>query len=159
MFGCSPDFCAYEVKMNEVAMTAEETTLRTAGGHVHFSHPIFEDPYKVIEMIKMMDLYLGIPSLVFDSGLEAHERRVLYGAAGAHRPKDYPGGEYRSLSNFWVKEPHLIDWVYDQTAICLQHVIDGNTVESLGFDSAEIKSIINEGRIKDAAAIQERLNA
>lgn len=55
-FGCSPDYDAYALKVNQVTAEAHETDLRSAGGHIHFSHPIFEDPYKVIDMIKLMDL-------------------------------------------------------------------------------------------------------
>jgi hypothetical protein len=38
----------------------------------------------------------------------------MYGNAGAHRPKKY-GVEYRTLSNFWIFDPKLIGWVWDQT--------------------------------------------
>jgi hypothetical protein len=109
-------------------------------------------------MVKLMDLYLGLPSLIHDSGPEANERRTLYGAAGAHRPKpEYPGGEYRSLSNFWMKDARLIGWVYDMTEVCLAHVVNGDTVESLGFDAEEIKTIIDNGRLDEAAVIAEKL--
>jgi len=145
LFGCSPDFCAYELKVNEVSCEADETTLRTAGGHVHFSHPIFEDPFKIVEMIKLMDLRLGVLSVLKDNGPEAIERRSLYGAAGAHRPKEYPGGEYRPLSNWWIRDRESIGLVYDITKQCLQEVVDGKTIDSLGFDSDEIRDIINSG--------------
>jgi hypothetical protein len=153
VFGCSPDFDAYAMCVNRVADDADETDLRTAGGHIHFSHEIFEDPFKVIEMIKLMDLYLGVPSILKDNTREAQERRSLYGKAGAHRPKRYPGGEYRSLSNFWIKDEATIKWAYKQTEKCLQSLLDGKTVVELGYDEAEIQRIINEADETAARAL------
>jgi hypothetical protein len=156
-FGCDPDYDAYEMTVNKVAAEAHETDLRSAGGHVHFAHPIFNDPYKVLDMIKLMDLYLGVASVVFDKSLAGKERRTLYGKAGAHRPKAYPGGEYRSLSNFWIKDKWGIRWVYEQTQICLEHVLKNETVESLGWDENEIRRIINEGDVKAAQDVVDKL--
>ena len=150
LFGCSPDYCAYELQVNEVAAAADETTLRTAGGHIHFSHPIFEDPYKIVEMIKMMDLRIGTLSVIKDNTPEAIERRSLYGSAGAHRPKEYPGGEYRPLSNWWIKDVENINHIYTLTERCLQDIVDGKTVESMGFDAEHIRQIINEGNVDSA---------
>ena len=41
-------------------------------------------------------------------------RKQLYGKAGAYRPKPY-GFEYRTLSNFWVFDKKLIEWVWRNT--------------------------------------------
>jgi hypothetical protein len=38
----------------------------------------------------------------------------LYGKAGAYREKSY-GVEYRTLSNFWVFDERLSDWVWKNT--------------------------------------------
>jgi len=155
-FGCSPDFDAYRMCVNEVASSATETTLRTAGGHIHFSHAIFDDPFKIIEMIKLMDLFLGVPSILMDNTPEAKERRSLYGKAGAHRPKDYPGGEYRPLSNFWTQNADSIRWAYKQTEKCLALLLDGKTVSSLGFDENMICKVINSADVAMATAIMEK---
>ena len=156
-FGCEPDFDAYLLKVNRVADDADETTLRTAGGHIHFSHPIFSgDPMKIVQMIKLMDLHLGVPSIVLDTTSGAAERRKLYGKAGAHRPKDYPGGEYRSLSSFWAGDAESIRWAYQQTEKCLAYVLKNETVESLGFDEVEVCRIINEADVSAAKAMTER---
>ena len=143
-FGCSPDYDAYKLVVNEVACAADKTTLRTAGAHIHFGHAIFEDPYKVVDMVKLMDLLLGIPSLLKDQTPEAHERRTLYGKAGAHRPKAYPGGEYRSLSNWWVSNSEDISWIFEQTELCLKHTLDGKSVGDLGTSEEEVCRVINE---------------
>lgn len=159
-FGCSPDYNAYDMIVNEVAVTASETTLRSAGAHVHFAHETFKgveadlDVLKMVEMIKMMDLLLGVPSLILDNTPEAHERRKLYGKAGAHRPKpEYPGGEYRTISNFWTKEPKFITWVWNNTHKALEEIVAGNTVTKLGFDEKEVRNTINSGDVKKAEAL------
>ncbi len=158
IFGCSPDFDAYELIVNQVAFEADETDLRTAGGHIHVAHPVLEDPYKIIEMIKLMDLFLGVPSILKDSSSEAKERRNLYGKAGAHRPKNYPGCEYRTLSNFWVKDKKHIEWAYNQTQRCLELLLQNETVTTLGFDEQEIRRIVNEADGEAAKAIGKILN-
>jgi hypothetical protein len=48
--------------------------------------------------VRYMDLYLAVPSILMDDGIE---RKQLYGKKGAFRPKPY-GTEYRVLSNFWI---------------------------------------------------------
>jgi hypothetical protein len=67
------------------------------------------------------------------------ERRKLYGGAGAYREKDY-GFEYRTLSNFWVFDPKLTKWAFEQTDRAVQDAYNGFT----NIDSYEndIKAII-----------------
>jgi hypothetical protein len=71
-----------------------------------------------------MDLFLGVPSTVMDKGTL---RRQLYGKAGSFRQKPY-GCEYRTLSNFWIFNPDLIKWVYDQTEKAISFVNSGKTL-------------------------------
>lgn len=142
-FGCSPDFDAYSLTVNKPSVDASETTLRSAGAHVHVGNDIFEDPLKIIEGVKMMDLYLGLPSLEMDNSEAAKNRRQLYGKAGAHRPKDYPGLEYRSLSNFWIAKKDTIEWVYEQTGKMVKDIINGQTIESMGVKGETLQAKIN----------------
>lgn len=116
-FGCDPDYSAYTLNVNDSPDSA--STLRTAGGHVHACFNVQDphiDPFKAA---LMMDLHLGVPSILLDGDTR---RRELYGKAGACRPKlrevgdAYDGVEYRSLSNFWLKSDDLIRWVYQNTA-------------------------------------------
>lgn len=105
VFGCEPDYCAYTKKANP-RPRPDHPGMRSAGGHIHVetqAHPL--------EVVKAMDLFLGVPSVIMDDG---KERKKLYGKAGAFRPKSY-GVEYRTLSNFWMFDPKLIDWVWRNT--------------------------------------------
>jgi hypothetical protein len=117
-FGCEPDYNAWTKDINPRPCAAD-AALRSAGGHVHVGTT--ENP---IEVIRAMDLFLGVPSTVMDKGTL---RRQLYGKAGSFRQKPY-GCEYRTLSNFWIFNPDLIKWVYDQTEKAISFVNSGKTL-------------------------------
>lgn len=111
-FGCNPDFDPYEMDINIVPKDAADGDLRSCGGHVHIgSDAINGDIEKQAHAAKVMDIFLGIPSILLDKDPTSPRRRNLYGKAGAHRPKSY-GIEYRALGNFWVGHPKLTRLVY-----------------------------------------------
>lgn len=112
-FGCDPDFNAWTGKQN-TRPECDDKTLRTAGGHIHVGAEIALKHRE--QTIQYMDLYIGVPSIIFDLDTE---RRKLYGKAGAFRPKPY-GVEYRTVSNFWIETPAKIKWVYKQVGTALQ---------------------------------------
>lgn len=114
-FGCDPDFNAWTNKRNP-RPKAEDKLLRSCGGHVHIGFAHAE--YNYLEVIKACDLYLGVPSVLLDSGVL---RKELYGKAGAFRKKSY-GAEYRTLSNFWVFDDKLVGWVHDSVGQALDAV-------------------------------------
>lgn len=109
VFGCDPDFNAWTQSPNP-RPSAEDKTLRSCGGHVHVGFDRSEADGT--EIIKNMDLFLGVPSVLMDKG---ELRKQLYGKAGAYREKQY-GVEYRTLSNFWIFNDRLIQWVWDNTS-------------------------------------------
>ena len=109
-FGCDPDFNAWKNGKPNPRPNAKDKTLRSCGGHVHVGYA-FQSADEVHQFIKLMDLYLGVPSVLMDQG---ELRKQLYGKAGAFRYKPY-GCEYRSLSNFWTFSDKTIDWVWDST--------------------------------------------
>ena len=108
VFGCEPDFNAWTKDVNPKPK-ASDPNLRSCGGHVHVGFDI--NKVDQTEVIKMMDLHLGVPSVLMDTG---DLRKQLYGKHGAFRPKSY-GAEYRTLSNFWIFSNRLIGWVWDNT--------------------------------------------
>jgi hypothetical protein len=119
VFGCEPDWCAWTGSTNPKPVPPHPF-LRSAGGHIHVETT--EDKHQVV---KGMDLFLGVPSVLMDeedlTPKLAFSRRVLYGRAGALRYKDY-GVEYRTLSNFWIFKEELIKWVWRNTARALENV-------------------------------------
>lgn len=114
--GCNPDFNAWFDGEPNPKPDAK-MPFRTGAGHVHIGWTDKADVYDVehrdacIMVTKQMDYYLGLGSLLFD---QDKQRRQMYGAAGAFRYKPY-GCEYRVLSNAWLKDDKLIQWVFDRT--------------------------------------------
>jgi hypothetical protein len=102
--GCTPDFDAWTGEQNMPPSCEDRPYLRTASGHVHIGWTENADLSDVQHMmncrdlVKQFDWYLAAWSLKHD---EDPTRRLLYGKAGAMRPKPY-GVEYRTLSNFWI---------------------------------------------------------
>ena len=143
-FGCEPDFNAWTKQMNPRPI-AENHLLRSAGGHVHVGTK--EDP---IEVIRAMDLFLGVPSIKIDS--KGQRRRALYGKSGAFRVKDF-GCEYRTLSNFWIFNKDLIKWVYDQTAKAIDFVESGEVINPKHGDI--IQQCINNSDMKAYEYLRE----
>lgn len=118
--GCEPDFNAYTGVENErpdsSALKGLET-MRTASGHVHigwtdgadrFSPAHFEDCRL---LTSLLDWTLGNASRGWDWD---SKRSRLYGKPGAFRPKPY-GMEYRVLSNRWLSDPKLAEFVFETT--------------------------------------------
>ncbi|GAF96989.1 unnamed protein product, partial [marine sediment metagenome] len=106
-FACDPDFDPYDISINVMAPDASEGTLRSCGGHIHLGNEKVGDDFDMqLEVVKTMDIFLGMPSLLLDKDPTSQRRRELYGKAGAHRPKPY-GVEYRALGNFWLSHPKL----------------------------------------------------
>lgn len=148
-FGCSPDFNVWERKVNDPPELIHPT-FRTCGGHIHVGAEV-SGPYGFIhtlegkeEVIKAMDLIHGLSSLELDASKAAIQRRTLYGKAGSFRPKDY-GVEYRTLSNFWLKSPLMVEFIYSLTKDALDLCARGqltNAVNKVG-PSFIINSINN----------------
>jgi len=112
--GCEPDINAYTERENPPGASG---AIRHVGGHVHFSWTKDQDPksYEHLNacymLVKMFDLFVGIPSLILDP--RQQPRRLSYGKSGNFRPKSY-GVEYRTPSNFWIFKPELREWIFNQ---------------------------------------------
>lgn len=124
--GCNPEWDVYSLRC---VLPPEEiiskTNFRTAGGHIHIGAKGLDDPIKAFDVIRMLDLFLGIPAIFIDTDETSKERRKIYGHAGSHRATDY-GFEYRALGNFWFSSPKLVSLVYDIVEFCLQFVEERN---------------------------------
>lgn len=127
--GCDPDYNCYTKKAN-VKPDASNCHFRTAAGHVHVGWTNGEDPHDpehfeaACMLAQQLDWFLGVPGLLFDLD---HERRKLYGKAGAFRPKPY-GMEYRVLSNAWLNDAELMAWVYRNTKLAFERLIAGEQI-------------------------------
>lgn len=150
-FGCNPDINAWSGKENE--SPSPYTTLRTAGGHVHVGFDVEkDDKVSRFNVIKLMDIYLGIPSVLLDGD---SERRNLYGKAGACRLKEY-GVEYRVLSNFWLQSDSHIEWVYSQSKRAVENKEYINDIFER-YSPEEIQGVINNSDVVKAEEIVKSL--
>lgn len=104
-FGCEPSYNAWTYRVNHPP--SNRTNLRTAGGHIHIGYDNPNDDTS-ISLIKALDLYLNIPSLIMDTDTE---RKKMYGKAGEFRIKSY-GLEYRGLSNYWANSIKFCNFIF-----------------------------------------------
>jgi len=143
--GCEPDYCAWTDDINPRPDGA--VSFRSGAGHIHIGWTSDVDIRSVnhradcVAVVKQMDYYLGLPSLLWDPD---NRRRSLYGRAGAFRIKPY-GVEYRTLSNAWVGNERLIKWVYAATRQAMADLSAGvKAVDKYG-DAA--RDIIDNNRV------------
>lgn len=116
--GCTPDFNAYT--KSQIPAPNGESPFRTGAGHIHLGWTNVANPRNkkhfddCCSLVKELDYYLGLPSLLWDNDVR---RRKMYGRAGAFRPKPY-GLEYRVLSNKWLETSGLVGFVFEQAMKC-----------------------------------------
>lgn len=141
--GCDPDFCGWTGATNP--RPDGSLNMRTAAGHVHIGWTEDQDVYDTAHfdlccaLARHLDYTLGIYSLLWDSD---SRRRLMYGRAGAFRPKPY-GIEYRTLSNAWLKDVRLTYFVFKGAQEGTESFFNGSyRPESLFGDKAQ--KIIDE---------------
>ncbi len=162
VFGCDPDFDSWSLRMNQFDSTCAFENFRSAGGHFHIGYKkgtkeMLSDDYGKIEVVKMLDIFMGIPSIFLDSDPSAPLRRKLYGRAGSHRPKKY-GVEYRALGNFWVRSPALVHIMYELAHLAVGLTLEGESPKIIkGLGETRIQNIINRSNKRSARAAFKRL--
>lgn len=112
--GCDPEYCAYSLREIDPSATQKlfkASGRRSAGGHIHIGSEFAKTGRGCIFTIRMLDLFLGIPSLFIDHDPTSKLRKELYGKAGRYRQPKY-GAEYRSVSNFWLSSPKIASLVF-----------------------------------------------
>lgn len=149
-FGCEPDMNAWLKRENPMPVIPDEMkNLRSAGGHIHigYENPI---PRVSMDLIKLLDIFIGCPSVLLDKD---KNRRRLYGQAGAFRFKEY-GVEYRTPSNYWIKTPESIEFVWKQTHKAIDYYNnDGLLYEEEAWPLVD--EIINRGDLTNYPVLRE----
>jgi hypothetical protein len=148
--GCEPDYNAWKfTSLKNMKQCINDkpgfngNTLRTAAAHIHIS-PI-KTPALAAKLVRLADLYLGLPSLFVDLD---RIRRTLYGTAGSFRFKRYAnkanGVEYRVLGSFWIKNDLYRAWVFNT----MKWIYDN--LEDLPEPPINIVKTINNYNLKEA---------
>ena len=132
-FGCEVDFSAYTLYPNMVNIFEDET-LRCGGGHIHvgYNNPqqydklIYKPDEERVNIVKALDLFVGIPSVIMEP---ENKRKILYGKAGAFRPKPY-GVEYRTISNYYLRDEVTTKCIYDNVREGINFLNRGNEIQN-----------------------------
>ena len=146
-FACDPDFSIYTGGENVIPPAHIVGSFRTCGAHIHVGGAASSAE----EIIPWMDALLALPSLFKDND---RQRRRLYGQAGAFRPKPY-GFEYRTLSNFWIKNERDMRWAYQSTHKAIQLSKEEDISQVPMYDN--IPEIINQYDLQAAESIMDFL--
>lgn len=144
LFGCSPDFNAWLMEQNPRPQ-GDSTNLRTTGCHFHIGYE-GNNRDTSVELVKILDLFLGVPSILIDKD---NRRRELYGKAGCFRFTSY-GVEYRVMSGYFIDTPKLIGWCFDQILKAIEFYNEGGSVQD---DAGNIIKAINYNDIEVAESL------
>lgn len=174
--GCNSEYCAYTLEqMMPPQDIIKNTGFRTAGGHIHLgNNDLFYDGHGIIRTVRMLDLFLGVPSLLLDNDNTQRYRRKIYGYAGSHRVPDH-GLEYRCIGNFWFRSPRLVEIIYELTELTIKFVEnDGQkkywkdpeddeetsdqTNLCFGYDAKLLRSCINSCNKQKASKFMHIIN-
>ena len=137
-----PDYDAYTLTINDTA-TKEiaKTNFRTAGGHIHIggnTTDVVCDPLMKPMFVYMLDLFVGIPSVLIDNSTQTYRRRKYFGAAGCHRDKPY-GLEYRVLSPFWLRSASCRSLFYNLCNFVFHEMNDNLHKKFINFSLDKLK--------------------
>lgn len=139
ILGCDPDFNAYTGKPNP--KPEPKTNFRTAAGHIHLGWTDGVDPHNPHHfeacriLTRELDLHLGLPLAFLDTSEGSIKRKLLYGKPGAFRPKPY-GLEYRVPSNYWLKDPIRMRWIW---TVC--HTVFNRLREGVAIQKSQLGTI------------------
>lgn len=138
------DFSKYKIpKDSTVSLQGEDSSL------------VLTKP-KII--IPLLDLFVGIPSVLVDRDPNASIRRKVYGRAGEYRLPKY-GIEYRTLSNFWMTSYPLMSLFTGlarmaQLTAAEEYHKEGSTAYIWeGIDRKDVERAINDSDFKLARQI------
>lgn len=122
VLGCMPSYNVYEDR----PITVDPITYqkRSSGGHIHIGT---SDPVLMFErrsMVPIFDIIVGNTCVLLDRDGGAAERRQNYGRAGECRFPDH-GLEYRTTSNFWLRDYSLMSLVFGMAHIAYEIAYQG----------------------------------
>lgn len=150
--GCTANYNAYTEKQNPIVEF--QNGLRTGSCHIHVGNKTLTDFHMRHKAIRLLDIFVGLSSIIFDKDVEASRaRRKYYGACGEFRPTPY-GLEWRVLSPFVLHTPELVGLTYDLVDYTMSLIESGHTDKLLKIvDSVQVAKAINECNAKLAREI------
>lgn len=160
VFGCSPDWDAWRGEVNMMPDT-DGVSLRSCGGHIHVGNKLVaKTDINRRLMVKIMDCLHGVISGVLDDNQGSKKRRELYGKPGCFRATEY-GIEYRTLSNYWLKNTSTIKLMYsltDDAIFILRTSTFNQLLKGLGGKKAIHKAIIHGPTTKQSETLMQYMS-
>lgn len=154
-FGCDPELDVYEGRPAYPPQGVGQ--FRSAGGHIHIGGIPDKDVYEKGDLVILMDILVGVPSVIMDTDPTSLARKQLYGKAGRFRNTKY-GIEYRTLGNFWLSSPELTSIIYDLTILAAKTWEDDKAAELFAqIDQEQVINAINNGDKELAKSILDKL--
>ena len=153
--------------------SCDNPNLRTAAGHIHIGYSAgrivprpgsghsqkHADDVLIDRLVVLADLYIGVPSVILDPDVT---RRKLYGKAGAYRAKNIGNPkkplivEYRTPSNFWIRNRELAGWMYDQMKLIAHCQMPMKAIGDLYPVPEYVQNCINTGDVKVAQELVDQ---
>jgi hypothetical protein len=186
--GCHPEMCAYEVTMcsppeflgglrsaaahihigrkdfkNFLLKDSKGKLVQDDNGNYCPIDEIDEgevliDPYSKLNIIKLMDIYVGLILTLIDTSKASKERKKLYGVSGRHRPTHF-GVEYRTPSNYWTSSPELTKLIHQLTLLAVKQEIENETANVLNrFKENIVRATIDKGHEIKARELIKRID-
>ena len=152
VLGCTPSLNRYGEK--PITVDVKTYRKRSGGGHIHLGLP---EPIRSAkgnslvdyrhDLVTYLDVFTGNTCVLLDRDPNAAERRENYGRAGEYRLTSY-GLEYRTLSNFWMRNFSLMSLAFGMTHIAIS-ILDGHLKNVHDYES-ELEQVINLDRVIEA---------
>lgn len=124
---CAIERCPYIrdfAPTDELEKVIKNTRFRAAGGHVHLGAGILRKGLEAVNVVKMLDIFVGLPFFFIDCDDSSIQRRKIYGKAGRHRRPAH-GLEYRTPNNYWLSSPKLVLLMYDLCEFTINFASEG----------------------------------
>lgn len=159
-FGCTPSYNLYDTRADVGVKDASKYFSRSAGGHIHIgghknagessvSVEFLQNPARIIPVL---DLIVGNTCVLVDRDPGNKKRRETYGRAGEYRlPKH--GIEYRTLSNFWLRDYALMSMVFGLVRQAILIVWKSNEEHDY---AKELMSMVNIDDVRNAINNNDR---
>lgn len=156
--GCDPSLNAYGVQ-GDIPLDPSQLPWRFAGGHLHFglarlkNHP--DKVREAVKIVKALDKTVGVFSVGAGALYEQNKvRRRYYGLAGEFRLPPH-GLEYRTLSNYWLCHPAIMQLTFEFARAIFQLAPLG-LLDFWYGDEDTVQAIINTYDVREARKLLKR---
>lgn len=151
-FGCAPSMNAYGLEGFPVD-NPRRLLHRFAGGHIHKSYPGLT-PARARQVVKAIDMIVGVPSIAMFAKLDNPIRRQFYGLPGEFRLPAH-GLEYRVLSSAWLCHPAIAQLI--RTMVRAAVIMARAQLENVfSYTEEEVVNIILDHDVDAAKKFVER---